>query len=87
MVLGAGRETKEDELDLSAGIILKKKVGDFVNEGDTLAVMYFNREEKFEDAKRRFMNAYIITEEKAEPKKLIYGVVTKDGIEKFQLNV
>ena len=83
MVLGAGRETKEDELDLSAGIILKKKVGDFVNEGDTLAVMYFNREEKFEDAKRRFMNAYIITEEKSEPKKLIYGVVTKDGIEKF----
>lgn len=83
MVLGAGRETKEDELDLSAGIILKKKVGDFVNEGDTLAVMHFNREEKFEDAKRRFMNAYIITEEKAEPKKLIYGVVTKDGIEKF----
>ena len=74
---------KEDELDLSAGIILKKKVGDFVNEGDTLAVMYFNREEKFEDAKRRFMNAYIITEEKSEPKKLIYGVVTKDGIEKF----
>ena len=44
MVLGAGRETKEDKLDLSAGIILKKKVGDFVNEGDTLAVMHFNRE-------------------------------------------
>lgn len=83
MILGAGRETKEDELDLSAGIILKKKVGDFVNEGDTLAVMHFNREEKFEDAKRRFKNAYIISEEKAEPKKLIYGVVTKDGIEKF----
>lgn len=83
MILGAGRETKEDELDLSAGIILKKKVGDFVNEGDTLAVMHFNREEKFEDAKKRFKNAYIISEEKAEPKKLIYGVVTKDGIEKF----
>lgn len=83
MVLGAGRETKEDELDLSAGIILKKKVGDFVNEGDTLAVMHFNREHKFEDAKRRFKNAYIISEEKAEHKKLIYGVVTKDGISKF----
>ena len=83
MVLGAGRETKEDELDLRAGIILKKKVGDFVKEGDTLAIMHFNREEKFEDAKRRLENAYIITEEKAEPKKLIYGVVTKDGISKF----
>lgn len=83
MILGAGRETKEDELDLSAGIILKKKVGDFVNEGDTLALMHFNRESKFEDAKKRFKNAYIIGEEKAEPKKLIYGVVTKDGISKF----
>lgn len=83
MVLGAGRETKEDELDLSAGIILKKKVGDFVNEGDTLALMHFNRENKFEDAKRRLKNAYIITEDKAQPKKLVYGVVTKDGISKF----
>ena len=83
MILGAGRETKEDELDLSAGIILKKKVGDFVNEGETLALMHFNRENKFEDAKERLKNAYIISEEKSEPKKLIYGVVTKDGISKF----
>ena len=83
MILGAGRETKEDELDLSAGIILKKKVGDFVNEGDTLAEMHFNRENKLEEAKRRFKNAYIISEEKPELKKLIYGVVTKDGISKF----
>ena len=83
MILGAGRETKEDELDLSAGIILKKKVGDFVNEGDTLAELHFNRENKLEEAKRRFKNAYIISEEKPELKKLIYGVVTKDGISKF----
>lgn len=83
MILGAGRETKEDELDLSAGIILKKKVGDFVNEGETLAIMHFNRENKLEDAQRRLKNSYIISEEKSEPKKLIYGVVTKDGISKF----
>ena len=83
MILGAGRETKDDELDLSAGIILKKKVGDFVNEGDTLALMHFNRENKFEDAKERLKNSYVISEDKSEPKKLIYGVVTKDGISKF----
>ena len=83
MILGAGRETKEDELDLSAGLLVKKKVGDYVKEGDTLAIMYFNKEEKVEDAKRRFINAYKINEEKTEPKKLIYGVVTKDGITKF----
>ena len=83
MILGAGRETKDDELDLSAGIVLKKKVGDFVNEGETLALMHFNRENKFEDAKERLKNAYIISDKQSQPKRLIYGVVTKDGINKF----
>ena len=83
MMLGAGRETKEDILDLSAGIILTKKVGDYVNEGDIIATMYLNKEEKLKSAKERFINAYTIVEEKVEPKKLVYGVVTKDGIKKF----
>lgn len=83
MILGAGRETKEDELDLSAGIVLQKKVGDYVNEGDVLAYMHYNKEEKFEQAKERFINAYEIVAEKTQPKKLIYGVVTKDEIKKF----
>lgn len=83
MILGAGRETKEDELDLSAGIVLQKKVGDYVNEGDILAYMHLNKEEKLESAKERFISAYTISDEKVEPKKLIYGVVTKNGIKKF----
>ena len=83
MILGAGRETKDDILDLSAGIVLEKKVGDYVNEGDILAYMHLNKEEKFEQAKERFINAYSIAEEKIEPKKLIYGVVTKDEVKKF----
>ena len=83
MMLGAGRETKEDILDLSAGIILTKKVGDYVNEGDIIATMYLNKEEKLKSAKERFINAYTIVDEKVEPKKLVYGVVTKDGIKKF----
>ena len=83
MILGAGRETKEDILDLSAGIVLEKKVGDFVNEGDVLAYMHLNKEEKFESAKERFINAYTIVDEKVTPKKLIYGVVTEKEIKKF----
>ena len=83
MILGAGRETKDDILDLSAGIVLEKKVGDYVKEGDILAYMYLNKEEKFEQAKERFINAYSIVKEKVEPKKLIYGVVTQDEIKKF----
>ena len=46
MILGAGRETKEDVLDLAAGIVLEKKVGEYVNEGEVLATMYLNKEDK-----------------------------------------
>ncbi|MDU6247741.1 MAG: thymidine phosphorylase, partial [Paeniclostridium sordellii] len=83
MMLGAGRETKDDELDLSAGIVLTKKVSDFVNEGDTIAYMHYNKLDKIDSAKERFLNAYIISDEKVEEGKLVYGVVTKDKITKF----
>ncbi|WP_212567446.1 hypothetical protein, partial [Escherichia coli] len=58
MILGAGRETKDDILDLSAGIILEKKVGDYVNEGEVLAYMYYNDEQKLSLAKGRFIDSY-----------------------------
>lgn len=83
MMLGAGRETKEDELDLSAGIVLTKKVSDFVNEGETIAYMHYNKLDKIEGAKERFLKAYTISDEKVEPGKLVYGVVTKDKTLKF----
>lgn len=83
MILGAGRETKEDELDLSAGIVLEKKVGDYVAQGDILAYMHLNKEEKLEQARTRFIGAYEIVEKRVEPKKLVYGVVTKNEVKKF----
>lgn len=83
MILGAGRETKEDTLDMAAGIVLEKKVGEYVNKGDILAYIHYNKEDKFESARERFINSYEIVEEKVEPRKLIYGVVTKDEIKKF----
>lgn len=83
MILGAGRETKKDTLDMAAGIVLEKKVGEYVNKGDILAYIHYNKEDKFESARERFINSYEIVEEKVEPRKLIYGVVTKDEIKKF----
>ena len=38
VLLGAGRLTKEDSIDFSAGIVLQKKVGDYVNRGDVLGI-------------------------------------------------
>ncbi|MBE6694442.1 MAG: pyrimidine-nucleoside phosphorylase [Ruminococcaceae bacterium] len=57
LLLGAGRNTKEDVIDSAAGIMLKAKTGDLVKRGDTLAVMYSEREECFASASARFLEA------------------------------
>ena len=44
MLLGAGRATKEDEIDLAVGIVLTKKIGDAVQEGEPLAIIHSNTE-------------------------------------------
>lgn len=48
---GAGRATKEDEIDMTAGIVLHKKVGDKVAKGDTLMTIYGESQSKLEEAK------------------------------------
>ncbi len=50
-LLGAGRVKKEDNIDMSAGIILHHKIGDIVKKGDIIATLYTNEEKKLEEAK------------------------------------
>lgn len=83
MLLGAGRETKESELDLGAGVVLDKKVGDFIEDGETIAYIHVNDISKLEGAKQRLLSAYTISNEKPFERKLIYGIVTKEGIKRF----
>lgn len=45
MKLGAGRETKEEDIDLAVGLILRKKVGDPVKKGDSLVTIFANQED------------------------------------------
>lgn len=66
MTLGGGRETKESEIDLSVGILLHKKNGDSVKDGETLAVIYGNDKEKMDLAAGKVFHAYEISQEKAE---------------------
>ena len=64
MTLGAGRATKESQIDLAAGLYLHKKVGDKVEEGDVLATLYTNHD-SFEGAEEKVKAAYSIgTEQK-----------------------
>jgi len=83
LVLGAGRETKESVIDLSVGIVLNKKIGDFVNRGELLATIYANDKEKQKISTKMILDAYEIVKEKVIAKPLIKGIVTKDGITKY----
>lgn len=76
LVLGGGRETKESEIDLSVGIVLRKKKGDYVKKGEALAVLHGNDREKMKLAKERFLSAYSFSENPVESSPLIKGVIT-----------
>ena len=75
LLLGAGRNTKEDEIDLSAGYLLKKKTGDAVQAGDTLAILYASREDLFDAAERTLLSATQIIPEAPEARPLIFEVI------------
>lgn len=64
LLLGAGRNTKEDEIDYSAGIILSKKTGDYVKEGDTIATLYTSYAQKLDASERKFIESTFITDKK-----------------------
>lgn len=76
LLLGGGRETKESEIDLSVGLVLCKKRGDYVKRGEALATIYGNDKEKMFLAKKRFLQAYTFSTEKVEKEPLIKGVIT-----------
>ena len=75
VILGAGREKKEDTIDMSAGIILNKKTGDKVTKGDTIATLYSCNKNSFEGAKKQFLDALEFSENEPIKEPLIYKVV------------
>jgi pyrimidine-nucleoside phosphorylase/thymidine phosphorylase len=77
MLLGAGRRTKEDTIDYSAGVTLCKKIGDRVTAGDTLCVMHTNKDNA-EDARSRLISAYSLGSEKPEEVQYVYEVIGEE---------
>lgn len=80
LILGGGRETKESVIDLSVGIKIRKKLGDSVKKGESLATLYANDSKKLQEAKQRLLKAYVIGSEMPVKPKHIYAIVTKDGV-------
>lgn len=74
-LLGAGRETKESEIDFSAGIQMKKKIGDAVKKGDVLAVCHAGTEEKLQQGLIYLRDCILFSSKKPEPLKLVVDIV------------
>ena len=69
--LGAGRIKKEDNIDYSVGIVLNKKVSDYIKENEKIATIHANSKEKLENAKKQLIEIIKITDEKVERPKMI----------------
>jgi pyrimidine-nucleoside phosphorylase len=81
--LGAGREKIDDVIDMKAGILLKKKIGNAVDIGDSLAVFYTDRENVLASAREKIAKAFTFSSTKPERKPMIFDIVDKNGIRKW----
>ncbi|TDL34681.1 pyrimidine-nucleoside phosphorylase [Jeotgalibacillus sp. S-D1] len=76
MWLGAGRATKESQIDLAVGLMLNKKVGDKVQKGDSLVTIYANDLSQLEKVKEKLLESIKIAEHSVSAPSLIVGQVT-----------
>jgi pyrimidine-nucleoside phosphorylase len=80
VILGGGRERKEDSVDPAVGIVLHKKVGDAVSPGEPLATIYYNAEPRAARAKQLLEESYQIADAPPREKRpLIHRVIGKPG--------
>ena len=75
VILGAGRVKKEDNIDHSAGIIIKRSVGDRVSAGDVLCTFYTNDNRSVDEAEKRYLAAVSIGNDPKEKPPLIYSII------------
>ncbi|MFC3038982.1 pyrimidine-nucleoside phosphorylase [Virgibacillus xinjiangensis] len=76
MMLGAGRATKESKIDLAVGIVLHKKIGDYVKKGEPLLTIHSNQE-KISDIKERLYASIKITDNDQEAPPLVYDTISQ----------
>lgn len=71
-IIGAGRLSKEENIDFEVGIVLNKKVGDYIKEGEELLKVYINNKTLPEE---EFIKCFEITKEKIEENTLIKEII------------
>ena len=75
MLLGAGRESMDDVIDLGVGLILRHRLGEHVDAGDELAELHVNDKKNLERAQAMLLGAIDIGDERIEPAPLIHAVI------------
>ena len=73
--LGAGRERKEDAVDLSVGLVMKKRIGDYVRKGDTLCTLHVGANSKVDQAAELMNSAFVYADSPVKKPKLVHCVV------------
>ncbi len=80
LVLGGGREKKDDVIDPAVGLVLHKKVGDAVREGEALCTIYYNSAARLNEAQSLLRQAYRVAERPPAVKRpLIHRVISGKG--------
>ena len=75
MIIGAGRATKEDEIDHAVGIRILKKVGDKVEKGEKIAEINYNDKRNIEDSRNMIQDAYMVTDMNVEKTRTILEII------------
>lgn len=75
VMLGAGRTVKDGPIDMTAGIVMYKKTGDSIAEGDVIATLYADDESLFEGAAHAYVQALTIGSEKPVSRDTILAVI------------
>ena len=83
MILGAGRETKYSEIDLSVGLMVHKKVGDLILENEVVVTIYGNDDDKIKQAEDIIKASYTVSNVEKYKEKLIRAIVMKDEVERY----
>jgi len=75
LLAGAGRETKDDTIDYGAGIILNKKIGDYVKAGELLATIYTSDSNRLKPSEDMLLSAYLFKDIKPEKTQIVYKII------------
>lgn len=83
--LGAGRKVITDTIDGGAGIVLRKKIGDKIEEGETILKAYTNKPSVIEEVTEQLYQAFSIGDEKPEEQPLVTHICDSNGTRAFEL--